>query len=133
MEALKSVSKKVGTLISNIVAALGDKKVSMVEGLGIFKDFSVLAWDIFSKRNELAEAIMDGVDLQEKAAFVDGFVEGFDLDADELEQSIESYAAIGAQLIVTIANVFLLRKNEEEDEDEAPVDAPDADADDAAE
>lgn len=110
VSVLNVVSHSVGNLVSTTVRALADKKITWAEGFGVLKALGALAYNIFANRAALRVALSDGIDCTEKTEFKNGFSAGFVLNDSELEQSVEHYTKVGADLLVAIANLFLLDK-----------------------
>lgn len=102
--ALYEAGKKLGAFGAAAHTALGDKKITWVEGGTLGVDLISLATTIIKKRDELGVNVADGLDDQEKADFMGGFAEGYDIEDDNLEEKVETYGGYA----VTALNYLLL-------------------------
>jgi hypothetical protein len=86
---MKTVGREAGEAAAAIQNALADKKISLVEGIDIAKEFGTLGFVAITRRSELKTVFSDGVQQDELEDIRAGFVEGYDVADDVSEEKVE--------------------------------------------
>lgn len=106
MSILREVGKDVGSVISTIQNSLTDKKVNVAEGFDILKDSGKLTMAVISNRTELVDALKDGINLEEQSEFKEGFIEGYDIEDNATEKTVEDVFIGAVTLVGALINIF---------------------------
>ena len=109
---MHKIGKEMGEAAASIQNALADKKVSFAEGIDIAKEIGTLGFVAVKNRDELGANFKDGLDETEITDLKAGFAEGYDIEADGLEATVE--AGFNAALSILNGVAMLFIKDDEE-------------------
>ena len=107
------VGKEMGEAASSIQNALADKKVTLGEGIDIAKEIGTLGFVAVKNHAELGANFKDGLNETETTDLKTGFAEGYDIEPDGLEATVESGFNAALSILNGVAMLFVK-------DDEAP-------------
>jgi len=107
------IGKEMGEAASSIQNALADKKVSFGEGVDIAKEIGTLGFVAVKNHEELGDKFKDGLNETETADLKAGFAEGYDIEADSLEATVEAGFNAALSILNGVAMLFIKDNDEE--------------------
>lgn len=112
------IGKEIGELASSIQNSIEDGKVNVAEWVDMGKEGGTAIYTFVKNWGEIKECFVDGLDVTEITDLKEGFKDGYNIENEATEETVEITFDYSVMLLNAIAGIILAQKSDVDGEDE---------------
>lgn len=112
------IGKEIGELASSIQNSIEDGKVNVAEWVDMGKEGGTAIYTFVKNWGEIKECFVDGLDVTEITDLKEGFKDGYNIENEATEETVEITFDYSVMLLNAIAGIIIAQKSDMDGEDE---------------